>query len=62
MMFLLQSYIKPLSFDSGFFVPNKPENITTYKDFITHISDRSGHDIRYAIDVTKIQIELGQDP
>lgn len=40
-------------------VSNKPENITSFKDLITHISDRPGHDIRYAIDATKIQSELG---
>lgn len=53
---------KPLSFDSGFFIPNKPVSITSYKDLITHISDRPGHDIRYAIDATKIQTELGWTP
>ncbi|HIF9232333.1 TPA: dTDP-glucose 4,6-dehydratase [Photobacterium damselae] len=43
-------------------VSNKPENITSFKDLITHISDRPGHDIRYAIDTTKIQAELGWVP
>ncbi|QOQ70076.1 GDP-mannose 4,6-dehydratase [Photobacterium damselae subsp. damselae] len=54
--------MKPLSLIAVFFVPNKPENITAYKDLITHISDRPGHDIRYAIDATKIQTELGWTP
>lgn len=40
-------------------MPNKPVSITFYKDLITHISYRSGHDIRYAIDATKIRTELG---
>ncbi len=40
-------------------MPNKPVSITSYKDLITYISDRPGHDIRYAIDATKIQTELG---
>ncbi|SPY28927.1 dTDP-glucose 4,6-dehydratase 2 [Photobacterium damselae] len=44
---------KTAVFDSGFFVPNKPVSITFYKDLITHISYRSGYDIRYAIDATK---------
>lgn len=43
-------------------MPNKPVCITFYKDLITHISDRPGHDIRYAIDATKIQTELGWIP
>lgn len=31
----------------------------SYKDFITYVEDRSGHDRRYAIDATKIETELG---
>ncbi|ARR49867.1 hypothetical protein ETN89_09845 [Photobacterium damselae subsp. damselae] len=54
--------MKPLSLIAVFFVPNKLENITAFKDLITHISDRPGHDIRYAIDATKIQTELGWTP
>lgn len=53
---------KTAVFDSGFFVPNKPVCITFYKDLITHISDRPGHDIHYAIDATNIQTELGWTP
>lgn len=29
---------------------------------ITHVTDRAGHDIRYAIDSTKLQKELGWEP
>ena len=31
----------------------------TYKDLITFVEDRPGHDRRYAIDATKIETELG---
>jgi dTDP-glucose 4,6-dehydratase len=31
----------------------------SYKDLITFVTDRPGHDLRYAIDATKIQTELG---
>ena len=31
-------------------------------DLITHVTDRAGHDLRYAIDSTKLQKELGWEP
>ena len=31
-------------------------------DLITYVTDRAGHDIRYAIDSTKLQRELGWEP
>ena len=34
-------------------------NPASYKDLITFIEDRAGHDRRYAIDATKIETELG---
>ena len=42
--------------------PNKPEGIQSYKDLITYVTDRPGHDIRYAIDASKIKNELGWVP
>jgi len=35
---------------------------TKYEDQITYVNDRPGHDMRYAIDATKIQKELGWMP
>lgn len=43
-------------------VPNKPNNIENYSDLITYVTDRPGHDLRYAIDATKIKNELGWVP
>jgi dTDP-glucose 4,6-dehydratase len=31
-------------------------------DLITYVTDRLGHDARYAIDSTKLQCELGWEP
>ncbi|MCO6526725.1 dTDP-glucose 4,6-dehydratase [Snodgrassella sp.] len=42
--------------------PTKPNGINKYKDLITYIKDRPGHDVRYAIDASKIQNELGWIP
>jgi dTDP-glucose 4,6-dehydratase len=35
------------------------KNIKSYKDLITFVEDRAGHDRRYAIDATKLETELG---
>jgi dTDP-glucose 4,6-dehydratase len=43
-------------------VPEKPSNVESYEDLISFVSDRPGHDIRYAIDASKIQKELGWIP
>ncbi len=42
--------------------PNKPEGVQNYKDLITYVKDRPGHDVRYAIDASKIKRELGWVP
>lgn len=34
----------------------------SYRDLITHVKDRPGHDMRYAIDASKIQKKLGWIP
>lgn len=39
--------------------PNKPQNVQHYRDLITHVADRAGHDQRYALDARKIQQQLG---
>ncbi|WP_214455853.1 dTDP-glucose 4,6-dehydratase [Klebsiella quasipneumoniae] len=43
-------------------VAQKPGNITHFADLITFVTDRPGHDLRYAIDATKIQRDLGWVP
>lgn len=42
--------------------PNKPEGLARYQDLITYVTDRPGHDLRYAIDASKIQQDLGWMP
>lgn len=41
---------------------SKPLGIAHYEDLITHVNDRPGHDLRYAIDAKKIQYDLGWHP
>jgi dTDP-glucose 4,6-dehydratase len=43
-------------------VPEKPASVTSYTDLITFVDDRPGHDLRYAIDASKIEKELGWVP
>jgi dTDP-glucose 4,6-dehydratase len=42
--------------------PEKPDGVSRYKDLIIYVQDRPGHDLRYAIDASKIQRELGWTP
>lgn len=40
----------------------KPSGTAAYRDLITFVADRPGHDLRYAIDASKVQRELGWVP
>ncbi len=42
--------------------PHKPAGVVHYKDLIAYVKDRPGHDVRYAIDASKIEKELGWKP
>jgi dTDP-glucose 4,6-dehydratase len=42
--------------------PSSSPQPSTYSDLITFVTDRPGHDLRYAIDANKIQHELGWEP
>lgn len=42
--------------------PSKIDNIKHYKQLITNVEDRAGHDLRYAIDATKITKDLNWKP
>ncbi len=43
-------------------VPSKLDSVKRYDELIIYVGDRAGHDIRYAIDATKIKNELGWIP
>lgn len=42
--------------------PNHPNGINHYAELITFVTDRPGHDYRYAIDASKIAKDLGWKP
>ena len=42
--------------------PSKIDGIGKYEQLITYVGDRAGHDVRYAIDATKISEELNWTP
>ena len=39
--------------------PTSEQKLSSYKELITFVQDRPGHDMRYAIDATKLETELG---
>jgi len=43
-------------------IENKPSNILSFSELITYVKDRPGHDMRYAIDASKIERELNWTP
>lgn len=43
-------------------VPHKPAGISKFEDLITFVTDRPGHDERYAIDASKINADLSWTP
>lgn len=43
-------------------VTDKPAGISQFAELITFVKDRPGHDLRYAIDASKIQRDLGWVP
>ena len=43
-------------------IPEKLNGLGSFSELITHVQDRPGHDIRYAIDASKIKNELGWKP
>lgn len=42
--------------------PEKPKGVSNYRDLIVYVKDRPGHDLRYAIDASKIYNELQWKP
>ncbi len=43
-------------------IDQKPNDIKNFESLITYVKDRPGHDLRYAIDASKISNELGWVP
>ena len=43
-------------------VHDKPAGIKKFEELITFVTDRPGHDVRYAIDASKINADLGWTP
>ena len=43
-------------------IPNKLNGVSSFSELITYVKDRPGHDVRYAINTSKINIDLGWEP
>ena len=43
-------------------IPNKLNGMSSFSDLITYVKDRPGHDVRYAINTSKINKDLGWEP
>jgi dTDP-glucose 4,6-dehydratase len=43
-------------------IPDRLNGLSSYSELITYVQDRPGHDVRYAIDNTKIKSQLGWEP
>jgi len=43
-------------------IQDKPQGMTSFRELITFVTDRPGHDKRYAIDASKIEATLGWAP
>ena len=43
-------------------IQDKPHGMTSFRELITFVTDRPGHDKRYAIDASKIEATLGWTP
>lgn len=54
--------VKTICAELNNLVKDKPANIEKFEDLITFVTDRPGHDLRYAIDASKIHHELGWLP
>ncbi|CAH8238851.1 dTDP-glucose 4,6-dehydratase (fragment) [Vibrio aestuarianus] len=50
--------LKPISDNPAF----TSSSMANYNELITFVKDRPGHDVRYAIDASKIEKELGWVP
>jgi len=57
---LLQELAPPGTYPNAEWAPVTP--VGHYRDLITFVKDRPGHDVRYAIDAGKIERELGWVP
>ena len=43
-------------------ISDKPKGVISFAELITYVKDRPGHDLRYAIDASKIESDLGWKP